>query len=691
MTGQPSPALEPASFIKKRTPDPDGLDFERLRKDGIDWIQALSGDVWTDYNLHDPGVTILEQLCYGLTDLAYRSGFDAADYLASPSGRIDYENLALRRPDEIFSCSPVTENDYRKLILSSVPNIDNVWLETQPDGLYRAYLQLSERVKDQSNERVRKVYTDQVRKIYAAHRNLCEDLAEVRVADRLPFALRGRIEIDGRRPQAEILAEVYAECTRYLSRKVVIRPYAEVHKRGIGLEQLFTGPLTEYGHIADEELVPWRGHFSIPELLGRIVRIEGIKRVNHLVFVDGGNRETDSISLDAGRARQVIACLELPVEDADVGVHLYRSGKSFAVSASELEAGFNRLNYEYRHALGQRRQDSDWVGAELPGGRFRDVREYSSVQHQFPDIYGLNAHGVPDSAPAERKAQAMQLKAYLLFFEQIMANFLSNAQAIPRLFSLEEALPGTYFHQVLGNDVVPGAEAVYRFDLARMDAEIGELLAGIEDKSDRRNRVLDYLLALYGEKFSQHSLHHLQAARAGDEDLRVRNKLVFLDSIVDLSGKRASAFNYLGPAEAAENGAGLSRKLRVLLGLREDEDSPWIVEHILTRPSSNPDPAGHGGAEGDFYGFRLSLLFPFGPERFAEEEFRKLAEETIRLNAPAHVYAEIHWLAPEREAEFAPLYKKWLDARRHAPAQEADAVSAEMVRFLMSLERADYG
>ena len=32
-------------------------------------LQELCGETWTDYNLHDPGVSILEQLCYGLTDL----------------------------------------------------------------------------------------------------------------------------------------------------------------------------------------------------------------------------------------------------------------------------------------------------------------------------------------------------------------------------------------------------------------------------------------------------------------------------------------------------------------------------------------------------------------------------------------------------------------------------------------------
>jgi hypothetical protein len=45
--------------IKRLAPGADTLDFVSLRKQGIDYVQQLAGDIWTDYNLHDPGVTIL--------------------------------------------------------------------------------------------------------------------------------------------------------------------------------------------------------------------------------------------------------------------------------------------------------------------------------------------------------------------------------------------------------------------------------------------------------------------------------------------------------------------------------------------------------------------------------------------------------------------------------------------------------
>ena len=63
------------SISKQKPAFPQYLNFQVLRDIGIKRLQALSSDLWTDYNLHDPGVTILEVLCYAITDLGYRNNF----------------------------------------------------------------------------------------------------------------------------------------------------------------------------------------------------------------------------------------------------------------------------------------------------------------------------------------------------------------------------------------------------------------------------------------------------------------------------------------------------------------------------------------------------------------------------------------------------------------------------------------
>ena len=61
-------------------------DYYFLRRKGIEFIEQMGSRGWTDYNTHDPGSTILEALCYAITDLGYRTGWDIKDILAAPPG-----------------------------------------------------------------------------------------------------------------------------------------------------------------------------------------------------------------------------------------------------------------------------------------------------------------------------------------------------------------------------------------------------------------------------------------------------------------------------------------------------------------------------------------------------------------------------------------------------------------------------
>ena len=64
--------IEP-KYIAKGKYDSKSLDYDLLLQQGIDLIQQFSGNQWTDFNYHDPGITFLEQICYALTDLGYKS------------------------------------------------------------------------------------------------------------------------------------------------------------------------------------------------------------------------------------------------------------------------------------------------------------------------------------------------------------------------------------------------------------------------------------------------------------------------------------------------------------------------------------------------------------------------------------------------------------------------------------------
>src|SRR5262249_25493381 len=82
-------------------------------------------------------------------------------------------------------------------------------------------------------------------------------------------------------------------------------------------------------------------------------------------------------------------------------------------------------------------------------GRNRNLARYGSIMPQFPTAYGVGELGLPASASPERKAQALQLKAYLMFFDQIMANHLAQLAHVKDLFSFDGSEKRTYFAQAL--------------------------------------------------------------------------------------------------------------------------------------------------------------------------------------------------------------------------------------------------
>ena len=69
--------------------------------------------------------------------------------------------------------------------------------------------------------------------------------------------------------------------------------------------------------------------------------------------------------------------------------------------------------------------------------------------------------GIPENYPEERRAQALQLKSYLLLFEQIMANYLANLDSIRELFSLNTNSDSTYFGAVLDPKEISNLERIY--------------------------------------------------------------------------------------------------------------------------------------------------------------------------------------------------------------------------------------
>lgn len=125
------PALHPAE------------DYEFLREAGLAHIQQLSSKLWTDYNVHDPGITMLEVLAFAVADLGFRAGHPIGDILAP-------EDEAERNIQQFFTLAqvaptrPWSVQDYRKLLMD-LPDVANAWLTRASKQEVDIYLDRTDR------------------------------------------------------------------------------------------------------------------------------------------------------------------------------------------------------------------------------------------------------------------------------------------------------------------------------------------------------------------------------------------------------------------------------------------------------------------------------------------------------------------------------------------------------------------
>ncbi|MFC3468518.1 hypothetical protein ACFOHT_01385 [Massilia oculi] len=567
----------------------DETSFDALRGAGIAALQRLCGEVWTDFNLHDPGVTTLEQLAYGLTDLAYRTGFDMADYLTGPDGSIDYAGLALYPPEEILPGAPLTIADYRRLLYGGIPELADVWIRAEGGGLLAidvlpehdgsAAAPASGEAQEAADGAA---LARRVRAVYAASRALGADLARVRVLRPRAYYLRGEIDTWGERSQAEVLAQILFDCGQYLSSGLSAQRLRDVITLDWSPERVYDGAATRHGHVSMREGADDEAPVSVSELIGVIQKIDGVRRIRALSIVDADLRPVPAIPRD--RADGSCGVLAFPVGEqlAELLRVQPEQGIEYGVSEQTIPPmpawrSANRLLYEEARLelaklrFEQRAFRADDSGMRtryaLPSGTHRELHAYYSVQHEFPAVYGIGKYGLPDSASDERKAQARQLQGFLYPMEQLMANYLQNLQDFPRMFGLGHEDARSYGSQYLDGPAAPGLDVLYREGPHATRARLERVLGRQDEHVERKGRVYDYLLAIYGETFPQTALRRFNDYHPHDTEAWLLDaKRRLLAELVELSAGRGSGADYTLPLDAPGAVSPLVRRAGILLG-----------------------------------------------------------------------------------------------------------------------------
>jgi hypothetical protein len=164
-------------FIAKR--DKEDNYYKQLQDTTLERIEQLCGKKWTDYNAHDPGITIADYFNYALLELHYRLSLPAISYLQSHQSKaIQLDHAGLLSAEEVFVQGIVTETDYEELFKSRHGEIKACRVKYNKHTVrYDVFIQLDEGQTLSSAEQTK--WEEKIKKTYHQHRNLCENIGEV--------------------------------------------------------------------------------------------------------------------------------------------------------------------------------------------------------------------------------------------------------------------------------------------------------------------------------------------------------------------------------------------------------------------------------------------------------------------------------------------------------------------------------
>ena len=521
--------------------------YADLQKRTLDELQNLSGNVWTDYNPHDPGVTIADIANYALTEQAYKLGFDLEDYLTDNNGRYPVEKYGLFTDNEVYPVSAVTEDDYRKLILAHFPVIENVKVETDCEqGIYHFRLRLSPFFKGPD-------ITERVRQFFHKHRNLCENVGEVTIEEPKNLLFSADMEIESEADATDVLVQVFYTTMQYLAGSVKIEPKPQEGFAVLPPEEWYDGPVGDFRVVIPEQ------KDTETELYHILTGIDGVKGFKTCFFYE----DTPDGVCDYRRKNDFKGVYKLDIPNDLSLIKVRKSNEEVAIDSDRFKEKlramyFTKSTSRIRFFMQERDgRDGDLVQTLLDDtmreAEYRDVYEHYPIENDLPRCYRTNEGDFTRKMPDAEKAQIRNFGSYLEMFDLVMERGLKGLDNVKALLSLRELSANTTKSKTLSRQRLTMRKNNDRF----------------RDIAEVKYRYLDFIDSLYGVDSDQKWMREFGGYGETADDYLLR-RMKFLRALPELTRDRFRAADIM-EGRSVGNVAVVKRYISLLLGLHNNE------------------------------------------------------------------------------------------------------------------------
>lgn len=412
---------------------PPHQDFNFLKDEAIDYIQNHIGNEWTNFNPSDPGMTILDQVCYAMTELGYCTDFSIPDILTDSTGKMEIENQ-FYMPYKILTTAPYTINDYKKYIIDGIEEVYNVVIAPYNQNLlafsrvYQIYLYINPDITHD-------IKCNNICKSVYYYLNQSRNIGEL---FNMPIALQqqncrigGNIELEKSADEHAVLLELQNKIRNYIFPKIDQMNYDAMKEDGYDAATIYDGPYLKNGWISDDSLADKKDTIKAIDLIPVMESVTGVISVSGIQLY----QNTDNVQALQATQNQLLF-VDIVNSYKEKKLTLNANGKQIAADA------FGPLQINMGQYQDNVTSLNNKPTIKLPKSSYRDINSYYSIQNTFPQQYGIGDDKIEDDSLPVQVAQSRQLKGYLTLFDQVLANQFSQLANVPKLFSFTNSVCG---------------------------------------------------------------------------------------------------------------------------------------------------------------------------------------------------------------------------------------------------------